>query len=341
MHGDAEGRRRRPALRSDGVERGSDGAAIEAALDRRREQPGGGHRWLWARPESARLGRRAVRRRSGPDVARRRRRRRHRGAQPRAARRSAAARAGVAGVASRRRRGSRRSSTCSASHATMPDDLGLFLDTHLPDAPGGVRFISEVAYDDRLESAPGLERQIVDGDRRRCGSCPSSTKATAHDRDAEAEAVAALVDRARRHAWTDQHGDDAPARRSTTSSWSRPYNAHVAELQRRAARRRARRHRRQVPGPGGRGRDLLDGLVVAPTTRRGAWTSCTTCTASTSPVSRARARAYIVASPELLRVLCSNAEATPARQRALSIRRIRRCPRRPSRSMGDTMTLWP
>ena len=42
---------------------------------------------------------------------------------------------------------------------TMPEDLGLFLETTFRMHPRVCAFISEVAYDGRLHSEPGLERQ--------------------------------------------------------------------------------------------------------------------------------------------------------------------------------------
>ena len=47
---------------------------------------------------------------------------------------------------------------------TMPDDLGLFLETTYRMHPKVCAFISEVAYDGKLHSEPDLERQSVDGE---------------------------------------------------------------------------------------------------------------------------------------------------------------------------------
>ena len=50
-------------------------------------------------------------------------------------------------------------------HATMPPELGLFLDTTFRMHPAVCAFISEVVYEGKLHSEPGLERQV--GERRR------------------------------------------------------------------------------------------------------------------------------------------------------------------------------
>ena len=46
----------------------------------------------------------------------------------------------------------------------MPPALGLFLDTTYRMHPDVCAFVSEVAYEGKLESEPGLERQLVAGD---------------------------------------------------------------------------------------------------------------------------------------------------------------------------------
>ena len=70
---------------------------------------------------------------------------------------------------------------------TMPGDRGLFLDQTWRLHPEICAFTSEIYYDDRLTSRPGLERQRVAGTERRgtdrppaagCDGCPSHIRAT-------------------------------------------------------------------------------------------------------------------------------------------------------------------
>ena len=77
-------------------------------------------------------------RRGRSALARRRARRGHGRAQPDPARRPAAAAAGVAGDRTRRARTRACSSICSASHATVPEDRGVFLDRDVANASGRV-----------------------------------------------------------------------------------------------------------------------------------------------------------------------------------------------------------
>ena len=119
-------------------------------------------------------------------------------------------------------------------------------------------------------SRPGLERQQLDGHRRRStapasGTCRSSTRATRASSPEEVEAVARLVERlagARRPRGPNNDGPAhplAPRRDPDRRALQRPGGAA-----RRAARPRGPgRHGRQVPGPGGAGGDLLDDHVVA------------------------------------------------------------------------------
>ncbi len=105
--------------------------------------------------------------------------------------------------------------------------------------------------------------------------------------------------RPRRTAWTDRDGQAADARRSATCSSSRRttrrWPRSHARWSARLGMRRERRHGRQVPGPGGAHRDLLDDHVVSPTTRPGTWSSSTRGNRLNVAVSRARGLAVLVA----------------------------------------------
>jgi uncharacterized protein len=186
-------------------------------------------------------------------------------------------------------------------HDTIPADRGLFLDLTHRMHPAVCAYISEIAYEDRLASAPGLDRQTVDG------AAGVWFLPVQHDGDntrsvAEAEAVAGLIGELVGTAWTDRHGVTRPLDLRDIIVIA-PYNAHVAMIKSR------------VP----------DGTTVGTVDKfqgqegAAAIYSMASSTAEEAPrgmnflydlhrlnvaVSRARARAYIVASPELLRVLC-------------------------------------
>ena len=209
-------------------------------------------------------------------------------------------------------------------HATIPSDQGLFLDLTFRMHPAVCAYISEVAYDGRLESAPGREHQLV-ADDAGVWFVP-----VAHDGDrtrsrAEADAVAALFDMLVGTPWTNEEGQTRPLVVDDIIVVS-PYNAHVAELRTRLPEGARVGHGRQVPGPTRRRRHLLHGIVIRgrgaarddlpvrppPSQRRGL----------ARPCPRLRRRESRVAA----RVV-QHAKPAPTRQRAVSLRRIRRRPR--------------
>ena len=114
------------------------------------------------------------------------------------------------------------------------------------------------------------------------------------DRRAEAEAVAALArgHRRRRSSWIDERPAPAPDRsggRPDRRPVQRPGRGDPAA----PADPGAGRNGRQVPGPGGADQPLLDDDLVARSSRRAAWTSCTAGTASTwPPRGRAASRSW-------------------------------------------------
>ena len=206
-----------------------------------------------------------VHRRGGPGLARRRAGDGHRGAQHRPARRPAAAPAGHAGRRTRRAPALSVLEHLLGDRQTIPPERGLFLEQTWRMHPDVAEFISELMYEGRLSSAPGCERQRVDagGDAHRdraCAGFRSSTRATPQSLAEEAE--------------RDRRGGRAAAGRRDATSTPRAIEHDLTldghpgrhPLQRPGALPRgapaggrAGRHRRQVPGPGGAGRLLLDG----------------------------------------------------------------------------------
>jgi hypothetical protein len=192
--------------------------------------------------------------------------------------------------------------------ATIPAELGLFLDTTWRMHPAVCRFVSDVAYDGRLESEPDCARQAVDG------GAGLWWVPVDHDGDrtrapAEAEAVLRLVKGLVGTTWRDRDGVERALEPADVLVVA-PYNAHVHEL------------RLHVP----------DGVPVGTVDkfqgREGAVAIYAMASSSVEDAprgmtflydlhrlnvaaSRARARAYVVASPALLRVVCH----TPAQVR--------------------------
>jgi uncharacterized protein len=147
-----------------------------------------------------------------------------------------------------------------AGSATIAPDLGLFLDRSHRMHPDICHFVSTLAYDDRLRPAPGCERcrvddgPVVGGAGLRWLPVEHTGNRTRSVEEAEvvAGAVAALLGRTT----TDRCG-----RRSTVTPGRHPRDRPVQRAGRHpgvgASRRRPRRHRRPVPGPGGAGGGLL------------------------------------------------------------------------------------
>lgn len=187
-------------------------------------------------------------------------------------------------------------------HETIPPDLGLFLDTTWRMHPDVCAFVSEIAYEDRLCSETHLALQSADG-RAGLWWVPVEHEGSAVKSPAEAATVARLVDDLIGTPWVDEHG----ASRHLTARdliIVAPYNAHVAEI------------RSQLGQP-----DVPVGTVDKFQGREGAVAIYSMASSSVDDaprgmaflydlhrfnvaVSRARARAFVVASPELLRVLC-------------------------------------
>jgi predicted RecB family nuclease len=120
-------------------------------------------------------------------------------------------------------------------HPTIPPDRGLFLPVTWRMSPGLCSFTSELFYEGRLASKPGLERQALAGVGDLAGS-GLWTLEVDHDgnRNAsmeEVEAVAGLVSRltAPGAAWVDEQGASIPLTGEDVLVVA-PYNAQVSRL---------------------------------------------------------------------------------------------------------------
>ena len=114
------------------------------------------------------------------------------------------------------------------SHATIPQDMGVFLERTRRMHPDVCRFISEVVYESRLEGVPELARQSTafgTGLRflpvEHVGNAAASTE--------EAEAVAAEIGKMVGGSWTNAEGKVQPLRPEDFMVVA-PYNAQVRRL---------------------------------------------------------------------------------------------------------------
>jgi len=120
-------------------------------------------------------------------------------------------------------------------HQTIPEDRGVFLDKTWRLAPEIASFISEMAYEGRLESAPGRENQKVQADGKLSGAgvrwMPVESDGRSQSSPEEAAAVAAaitgLLDSGA--SYTDHAGTVHPISKDDILVVS-PYNAHVSTL---------------------------------------------------------------------------------------------------------------
>ena len=120
--------------------------------------------------------------------------------------------------------------------ATMPADRGLFLDQTWRLHPAICEFTSEIYYDGRLTSRPGLERQRVEGTEQATGSglrwVPVAHSGNQNESPEEATTIAALV----RHllenesTWTNHKGEEARIDLNDILIVA-PYNAQVAAIE--------------------------------------------------------------------------------------------------------------
>ena len=119
-------------------------------------------------------------------------------------------------------------------HDVIPADRGVFLDRTYRMHPSLTSFISELAYEGRLESAPGRERLAIDAPGALSGDglrwVPvEHTRVCEQASTEEAAVVRALIDDLLRGGWTDAAGVTSPMALDEILVVA-PYNAHVAVL---------------------------------------------------------------------------------------------------------------
>ncbi|MFN0074195.1 MAG: TM0106 family RecB-like putative nuclease [Chloroflexota bacterium] len=119
--------------------------------------------------------------------------------------------------------------------ATMPPELGVLLDTTWRLHPGICMFISDIAYDGRLQPHSDCAVQRLHGDEPLGGAglrhLPVVHVGNRSASNEEAERVAWVVNAVHGRQWTDQHGRTRPLDLNDVLVVS-PYNAHVSRLQR-------------------------------------------------------------------------------------------------------------
>ena len=158
----------------------------------------GGTAWFWARAGRGAGRRRAGGRRGGAVLAGQRRRGGAGRAVDGAAGRPAAAGPAEPGGAPRRSPAPRRWSTCSTATPRSRPTAGVFLDRSYRMHPDLTAFVSDLAYEGRLEAAPGRERVGGAGGgaavrERAAGACPVEHVMTRADKSQqEADVVARL-----------------------------------------------------------------------------------------------------------------------------------------------------
>jgi predicted RecB family nuclease len=120
-------------------------------------------------------------------------------------------------------------------HATMPDDKGIFLDITRRLHPAITQFTSEVFYENRLHSLPGLERQALHGDTPFKGAglfyVPMQHSGKQNRSSEETDVVGKIVHHLTSAGigWTDARGQRSAIKLSDIVIVA-PYNAQVASL---------------------------------------------------------------------------------------------------------------
>jgi hypothetical protein len=123
-------------------------------------------------------------------------------------------------------------------HATIPSDRGLFLAETWRLHPTICSFTSEMFYEGRLFSRPGLEKQAIVSSSRICGAglryLPVNHQGNQNSSSEEADVVRDLVSGILRSnsSWLDRDGVEAPISLGDILIIA-PYNAQVFELQER------------------------------------------------------------------------------------------------------------
>lgn len=140
-----------------------------------------------------------------------------------------------------------------AGHKTMPPERGEFLPITRRLAPSICDFTSELFYEGRLTSLPGLERQVLTGAARFSGSglrvVPVEHDGNRNASDEEVAEVVRIVDEllAPGSEWVDEDGK-AHQLTPTDIRIVAPYNAQVSRIQEALAARRAAVSRAALQG---------------------------------------------------------------------------------------------
>ncbi len=119
-------------------------------------------------------------------------------------------------------------------HATMPKGKGLFLDVTRRLHPAICKFTSEIFYEGRLESYPGLEKQIISGGTPYDGAglfyVPVEHKGNQNKSKEEIGAIASIVEKLLKGGkWTNAKGETRILTKDDILIVA-PYNAQVAGL---------------------------------------------------------------------------------------------------------------
>ncbi len=117
---------------------------------------------------------------------------------------------------------------------TMPQDKGLFLETTRRLHPNITRFTSEIFYEGRLKSLPGLERQVIGGNTPFDGGglfyVPVVHNGNQNKSIEEIKVIANIVEQLLASGkWTNVDGETRPLQKSDILIVA-PYNAQVASL---------------------------------------------------------------------------------------------------------------
>lgn len=211
-----------------------------------------------------------------------------------------------------------------AGHGTLPEELGLFIDETRRMHPDLTAFVSELFYEGRLRAHPSTYRQRIEGPPPLGGTgvrfLPVEHAGNGQRSREEASFVADLVEDLLGRTWIAEDGERRPIRLSDIVVVA-PYNAHVAAV---AAALEARLGDLGYPEPAAAARGVV-GTVDKFQGREAAVAiySLAASSAEEAPrgidflfdrhrlnvaISRARALAVVVGSPELLRVRARTAE---------------------------------
>jgi len=118
-----------------------------------------------------------------------------------------------------------------AGHATIPPELGLFLEQTHRLHPELCAFVSGAFYEDRLQPAPGNERRVLDGEPAAgIAFLPVSHEGNRQGSDEEVAAIAALIGGLLGRRRRDRDGCDAGCLGPADVLVVAPYNLQVRKL---------------------------------------------------------------------------------------------------------------